>query len=141
MKIKSIELPYFNNHYNVRIETEGRYTFPERTNTIPLPDEDAIMYWGENDDGVVSFGIWMLDPIERPGHGGYWSSRESVVGPMIGQKLVSIGINHFAASMTVEALENILPEGYEVRTRKLFEGREDEETLYEVQRKDGIDAE
>lgn len=64
-----------------------------------------------------------------------WSSRAGVVGPLIDRKMVDVGINGFAAHITVEALEKILPDEYEIRERDSYG-----ETVYEVQREDGNNA-
>lgn len=130
MNIKKIEFHNFNQQQNMYITTEGEYNFPERNQVVPVPRENAELRWGENGDGVVSFGLWYFDEDKRPGHGGLWSSRAGVAGPMIGKELVNVAINQVATHMTLEALQKILPDEYEVKKRS-FGG----ELWYEIQLK------
>lgn len=131
MKIKKIEFHHFNQRENVYIETEGEYDFPKKEHALKLTGEPGTIHWGMNDDGVVSFGLWYDDPDMRPGHGGYWSSRAGVVGPLIGCDMVPVAINNYSAHMTVPALEKLLPDGYVIVQRSSFD---DDEFWFEVQK-------
>ncbi|MGG1618275.1 hypothetical protein [Paenibacillus sp. NRS-1781] len=131
MNISGIRFEYFNECQNVYIDAVGDDLIPKFENTIPV-EEGGTIHWGVNEHGIVNFGLWKDDPKKRPGHGGMWSSRAGVVGPLIDRKMVEVGINGSAAHITVEVLEKILPDEYEIRERDSYG-----ETVYEVQRKDG----
>jgi hypothetical protein len=44
--------------------------------------------WFADDDGHIGFGIWYDNPRRRPGHGGYWSSRPSVLFAYTGIRVI-----------------------------------------------------
>ncbi|KJD42557.1 hypothetical protein [Paenibacillus terrae] len=136
MNIAWIRFEYFNGCQNVYIGVVGGDEYlnsliPKFENTISVEEGETI-HWGENEHGVVNFGLWNDNPDKRPGHGGMWSSRAGVVGPLIDRKMVDVGINGIATHITVEALEKLLPDDYEIRERDSYG-----ETVYEVHRKDG----
>jgi hypothetical protein len=140
MKIKSLTFQYFNREQNLYIRAEGENLIPKFDRVIELGKGERI-HVGENEFGVVNFGLWCDDEKKRPGHGGYWSSRESIVGPLIGKRLVHVAINSIAASMTVEALEAIIPDDYLIVS---IDGRGEKgktETTYVIQREDGKNTE
>lgn len=143
MNIAAIRFEYFNQRQNIYIDMVGgieylRTLIPKFDNVIEL-GPGKRMYWGENEHGILNFGLWYDDPKLRPGHGGMWSSRESLVGPLIGKRLVSVAINNFATSMTVEALEKILPDEYQI-VEETFTYKSHTEICYYIQRKDGINT-
>ncbi len=104
MNISVIRFEYFNECQNVYIDAVGDDLIPKFENTIPV-EEGGTIHWGVNEHGIVNFGLWRDDPKKRPEHGGMWSSRAGVVGPLIDRKMVDVGINGFAAHITVESLE------------------------------------
>lgn len=137
MNIAWIRFDYFNEHHHMRIGVIGGQEYvskliPKFQHVIPLGGGESI-HWGDNEHGIVNFGLWCDDPAKRPGHGGMWSSRGSVVGPLIGKRLVPVGINGISTHMTYEKVEEILPEEYEIQTQIVGN-----ETYFEIQRKDGL---
>ena len=137
MQITNIKFQYFNRKQNLYITAEGSDIIPKFNQFIPLGG-GKTMHVGENNYGVVSFVLWCDQKEQRPGHGGFWSSRPSVVGPLIGKRLIDVAINGVSASMQVEVLEQILPEEFHIVERPNKTGNE---ISFEVQRKDGQNSE
>jgi hypothetical protein len=139
MNIAAVRFEYFNGHQNMYIAVIGGNEYlanliPKFDQVITLSPGESI-HWGKNEHGIVNFGLWYDDPKKRPGHGGFWSSRASVVGPLIGKRLVHVAINNFATCMTYEAVEKILPEEYHIVEGSY--GSRSSETPYYIQRMDG----
>jgi len=109
---------------------------PKMHTEIPFPG--GHIAWGDLPEvGTVKFGIWYDSSSERPGHGGYWSSRAGVIGPRINKKMVALGINNCAMHMTVDKVEELLKEHgyddkYHVVELKLFG---DDEVSYYIEKK------
>lgn len=116
MNVTKMEFRYFNGHQNLYMTADVE--IPKFDKVIDI-NSTTHMHYGINEHGLVNFGIWNDIESKRPGHGGFWSSRESIVGPMIGEKLVGIGLNGFGVSIIKEKLEAILPEGYYIEERPL----------------------
>jgi hypothetical protein len=123
LNINTIQFHNYNMEENVSItlHEEGYNFMPKMTQSMPMGAGEDLHYGIDTDTGLVSFGIWMHDEDERPGHGGYWSSRAGVVGPKLGLQLVNIAINRMSVHITVDALEEILRQQglackYEVRS-------------------------
>lgn len=147
MMIKELRLPYFNGCFNVYIDTYDKVEFPKKTEEYSI-NGGVLRYGYDKETGIASFGLWYEQETKRPGHGGLWSSRESVAGPIMGLRLVNTAINMFSSSMTVEKLSEILPDDFEVIARYTGGGTtvdlaanqsflsDGKEIVYEVQRKD-----
>lgn len=133
MDVVSIQFQYFNQQQNLYIVTTTPNIIPKFDRIITI-EPGAHMHIGENEHGVVNFGLWRDDPNKRPGHGGFWSSRGSIVGPLIGKKLIHLVINRISTTMTDEKLLEILPDDYQI----VDEPRSAKETYYTIQRKDGV---
>jgi hypothetical protein len=43
--------------------------------------------------GLYRYGAWAIDPRNRPGHGGYWSSCASAFGRLLGLNLTETCID------------------------------------------------
>lgn len=134
MKIIEMQFLYFNQHQNLYLLAETE--IPKSNNIVELAPGERL-HWGENEHGIVCFGLWYDDPKKRPGHGGFWSSREGVVGPIIGKQLVHVAVNRMAVSMEKSRLEAILPEQYHlVENKTMYRDGTPEITWY-IQRIDG----
>ena len=139
MKIHSIQFQYFNQEQNLYITAEGDNLIPKFDQVIEVAPGER-MHIGENEYGVVNFGLWYDEVKKRPGHGGFWSSREAIVGPMIGKRLVHVSINRVSSSMTHAAVEALLPDEYFIEPRESShkeKGKVVIETTYHIKRKDG----
>lgn len=139
MNIAWTRFEYYNECQHMHIGVIGGQEYlgsliPKFQHVIPLERGKSI-HWGANEHGIVNFGLWCDDPIKRPGHGGMWSSRGSVVGPLIGKRLVPVAINGISTHMTYERVEEILPGDYEIQPRDVGG-----ETFFEIQRKDGVNV-
>lgn len=135
VNITEIVFQYFNGIQNPYITATGDNLIPKFDRVITM-SPGQHMHVGENEHGIVNFGLWYDNERKRPGHGGFWSSRESIVGPLIGKRLVAVAINRIAVSMTVESLEKLLPDEYHIEERETKNGK-GTEVVYAVQRKDG----
>lgn len=113
LPVQKIGLVPINGRYDLRLTlqpgTPEQHWNPKMHTEIPMPG--GHLAWGDIPEaGTVKFGIWCDRSEDRPGHGGYWSSRAGVVGPMINKKLVWLGINNMSMHMTVEKVEELLKE-------------------------------
>lgn len=125
MKIHEMEFRYFNECQNLYIKADVE--IPKFDKVIDL-NKTTHLHYGINEHGIVNFGLWRDEEHKRPGHGGFWSSREGVVGPLIGEELVHVGINGYGVSMIKHRLEEILPEEYYIESKK-----SGNEIYYEIQ--------
>lgn len=130
MKIIDMKFQYFNQCQNLYITAEGDNLIPKFEHVISI-ETGSHLHYGENQYGIVNFGLWYDDPKKRPGHGSYWSSRESVVGPLIGKNLISVSINRVGVSMSEDALTPLLPSDYHIVTKTVGA-----EIYHEIQRRD-----
>ena len=75
-----------------------------------VEDRDHMLCWSEV-NGIFRYAAWVKDPNNRPGHGGYWSSRASVFGPRLGLNLTEILVGNgagYAARIEDIAIPNHL---------------------------------
>ena len=110
LPVQKIGLVPINGRYDLRLTlqpgTPEQHWNPKMHTEIPMPG--GHLAWEDIPEaGTVKFGIWCDRSEDRLGHGGYWSSRAGVVGPMINKKLVWLGINNMSMHMTVEKVEEL----------------------------------
>ncbi len=75
--------------------------------------EGSQFHYGENDLGIINFGILHDDLDRRPGHSGMWSSRASVAQEITGVQIINILLMPregylMASHMKKEILEALL---------------------------------
>lgn len=138
LNIKQIRFCHFNGIENVYIDLI-KDTFdigPKRDKVMAMNESCELHYGIDEELGLVSFGVWMFDENKRPSYNACWSSRPSIVGPMLGGlKLVDVAINNCSAHITVDKLMDIfhkygLDDQFEIVTRSYCD-----EVSYEVMQK------
>ena len=114
MKIK---LCWFNQRWNVYLESEGGYNKWE-TKEVLHKDQDGGMYrlttYNVEGYDIYTFGLLTHDIRRRPGHGGEWSSNAQNINEVFGVNLTEIGMDRIAASIDIDVLRVLLGPEYKV---------------------------
>lgn len=137
----SVRFVYFNRQWNVYINSLPRVDFPQEPfNITEVEREDKtgkyiLREW--HAEGlpfpIWNYGFWYYDEYKtrRPGHGGEWSSRTSIINEMFGSSIMEIGFDSWACAIDVEDMRKLLPEGATIE-EKWMDWKPKREMFYHV---------
>lgn len=96
---------YFNQAFNCYIETgtDSSYNDWVQIEEKKKGIQNGILRltkYQYNELEFYTFGYWCLNPKERPGHGGEWSSNPDTIRQHFGIDLLNVGLDHISVAMT-----------------------------------------
>jgi len=112
--MKKIALIYFNNCWNVYCEgDEVTFRNPTESFTVRSDNSRSGEWRLRKHDGQIQIPLYtfgyMADRLEaRPGHGGEWSSRSSIVNEVFGVQLMEIAYNRVSCAVLVSDLQRLI---------------------------------
>lgn len=122
MKLK-VSLKYFNQRWNVYVTSPDPYQKMELVSTLHKRNNYQTGEWRLRmhkfaglSIPLYSFGILDDEVSRRPGQGGEWSSRSSVVNAVFNSEIMEIAFDSWACAMDRKDVAKLVaPVGFDVR--------------------------
>lgn len=107
MKVK---LCYFNNHWNVYLFSNTDFDWKDKTLKTSKNErgEFRLREYKHPEITVFSFGFMCHNPVERPGHGGEWSSNSKAINEVFGTDLIEVALDNVSCAVSLKWLKELL---------------------------------
>jgi hypothetical protein len=114
-----IKAEYYNSHWNIFIHSKSNRSMSVFKDWIEKETEQVIPY---DDEGefrlrtyshpeipcLHSFGLYLFDAKQRPGHGGEWSSRTQIINHIFDVNLMECAVDGIAMAVDRQWLKDLL---------------------------------